>query len=90
MKLYMFRTVRLSIIKSLFTVPSAVLCVIQVCRQPSSRTRMESSSILVLLETPDDGQRNFPKHVEFHAKVKFVKLVHLVGFIMMKLIRLST
>jgi len=43
MKLYMFRTVRLSII-SLFTVHSAMVYVIQVCRQPSSRT------ILVLLE----------------------------------------
>jgi len=41
MKLYMFRTVRLSIIRSLFTVPSAMVYVIQVCRQLSSRTRME-------------------------------------------------
>ena len=31
-------------------------------------------------ETPDDGQRNCPKHVEFHSKNKFEKLVHLVGF----------
>jgi len=30
---------------------------------------------------PDDGQRNCPKHVEFHSKNKFEKLVHLVGFI---------
>jgi hypothetical protein len=22
-------------------------------------------------ETPDDGQRNCPKHVEFHSKIKF-------------------
>jgi len=44
MKLYMFRTVRLSIIRSLFTVHSAMVYVIQVCRQLSSRT------ILVLLE----------------------------------------
>jgi len=41
MKLYMFRTVHLSIIRSLFTVHSAVVYVTQVCRQPSSRTRME-------------------------------------------------
>ena len=41
MKLYMFRIVRLSIIRSLFTVQSAMLYVIQVCRQLSSRTRME-------------------------------------------------
>jgi hypothetical protein len=31
--------------------------------------------------TPDGGQRNCPKHVEFHSKNKFEKLVHLVGFI---------
>ena len=30
--------------------------------------------------TPDDGQRNCPKHVEFYSKNKFEKLVHLVGF----------
>jgi len=32
-------------------------------------------------KTPDDGQRNFPKHVEFYSKNKFEKLVYLVGFI---------
>ena len=41
MKLYMFRAVRLSIIRSLFTVHSAMVYVIEVCRQLSSRTRME-------------------------------------------------
>jgi hypothetical protein len=53
MKLYMFRTVRLSIIRSLFTVHSAMVNVIHVCRQLSSRTRLElvkTSSILILLE----------------------------------------
>jgi len=47
MKLYTFRTVPLSIIKSLFTVHSAMVYeyVIQVCRQLSSGTRM------VLLES---------------------------------------
>jgi len=48
MKLYMFRIVPLSIIRSLFTVYSALVYVIQVCRQLS---------------------RNYPKHVEFHAKI---------------------
>jgi len=37
MKIYMFRRVRLSIIRSLFTVHSAMVYVIQL----SSRTRME-------------------------------------------------
>jgi hypothetical protein len=32
-------------------------------------------------KTPDDGQRNFPKHVEFYSKNKFEKLVHLAGLI---------
>jgi len=31
-----------------------------------------------------DGQRNCPKHVELYSKNKFEKLVHLVGFIIMK------
>jgi len=47
MKIYMFRTVPLSIIRSLFVVHSAMVYVIQVCRQLSSRIRMEL--ILVLL-----------------------------------------
>jgi len=45
MKLYMFRAVPLSIIRNSFTVHSAMVYVIQVCRQVSSRTRM------VLLES---------------------------------------
>ena len=32
-------------------------------------------------KTPDDGQRNCPKHVEFYSKNIFEKLMHLVGFI---------
>ena len=36
----------------------------------------------VQLKTPDEGQRNCPKHVEFYSKNKFEKLVHLVGFIL--------
>ena len=50
------------------------------------------SSVLILLascipllcvqwKTPDDGQRNCPKHVELYSKNKFEELVHLVGFI---------
>jgi len=31
-------------------------------------------------KTPDDGQRNCPKHVEFYSKNKFEKWVHLIGF----------
>ena len=32
-------------------------------------------------KTPDDGQKNCPKHVEFYSKNKFEKLVHLAGFV---------
>jgi len=32
-------------------------------------------------KTPDDGQRNCPKRVEFYSKNKFEKLMYLVGFI---------
>ena len=45
MKLYMFQTFLLSIIRRLFTVHSAMVYVLQVCRQLLSRT------ILVLLES---------------------------------------
>jgi len=31
--------------------------------------------------TPDDGERNCPKHVAFYSKNKFEKIVHLFGFI---------
>jgi hypothetical protein len=32
------------------------------------------------VKSPDDGQRNCPKHADFHSKNKFDKLLHLVGF----------
>ena len=38
-------------------------------------------------KTPDEGQRNYLKHVEFHSKNKFEKLLHLVGFIIRNLSR---
>ena len=41
------------------------------------------------VKTPDDGHRNCPKHVEFHSKNKFEKLVHLVGFRIIKVLNLS-
>jgi len=37
--------------------------------------------LCVQQKIPDDGHRNCPKHVEFHSKNKFEKLVYLVGFI---------
>jgi len=49
MKLYMFRTVRPSIIRSLFTVHSAMVYVIHVCRQLSSRTWSCSKAVYKLV-----------------------------------------
>jgi len=37
--------------------------------------------VCTVKKTPDDGQRNCPKHVEFYSRNKFEKLVHLVGSI---------
>jgi hypothetical protein len=33
------------------------------------------------VKSPDDGQRDCPKHVEFYSKNKFEKLLRLVGLI---------
>ena len=37
--------------------------------------------LCVQCQTPDDGQKTCPKHVDLHSKNKFEKLVHLIGFI---------
>ena len=127
MKLYMFRAALLPIIRSLFTVHSALVYVIQACRQLSSRTRMElsSTSILDLLErclqtcmtyhcwvpVPSWSWSKAVYKPVWHIPLlslqwinswwetqeisetcrvscqnKFVKLVHLVCFIIMKLV----
>jgi len=38
-------------------------------------------AVCTVKKTPDDGQKNCLKHVEFYSKNKFEKLVHLFGFI---------
>jgi hypothetical protein len=96
MKLHMFRIVPLPIIRS-YSLYTQQWYVIQVCRQLSSRIRIEYRDPAarklsvwhiplpsVRWITPDDGQRNCPKHVEFHFQNKFQKLVHLGGFIKRK------
>ena len=42
----------------------------------------------VQLRTPDDGQRNWPKHVEFLDKNKFGKISAYFGFIENKFVTL--
>jgi len=55
--------------------------VTQVCSQAVSQTAWHIPLLCVQWKTPDGGQRNCPKHVEFYSKNKFEKLVYLVGFI---------
>jgi len=51
------------------------------CSQAVSRTCMTYTTVVCIVKTSDDGQRNCPKHVEFYFKNKFEKLEHLVGFV---------
>jgi hypothetical protein len=105
MKLYMFRTVPQSIIRSysLYTQQWYMsYSFVDSFRAAAAGSGWNCSSILILLLecclqtcmthsiaeckwiTPDDGQRNCPKHVEFNFQNKFEKLVHLVGFVVKK------
>ena len=59
------------------------------CSQAVSKPLWHMPLLCVQWKTPDDGQRNCPKHVEFHSKNKFEKLVHLVGFILRILLEFS-
>jgi hypothetical protein len=52
------------------------------CLQAASNPVWLITVLCVQWRTPDDGERNCLKYVEFHSKNKFEKLVHLVGFIM--------
>ena len=70
-----------------FTVHTAAVYVLQVCWQLAARKlSADRYDIHVPLQcvqrkTPDDGQRNCPKHVEFYSKNNVEKLVNPVGFI---------
>jgi hypothetical protein len=69
-----------------FTVHTAVVYVntglLTACSQALSKPVWHTPLLCVQWKTPDDGQRNCLKHVEFYSKNKFEKSVHLVGFIM--------
>ena len=86
MKLHMFRTVPLSIIRSFFTVHTAMEFHPDPAHKLSANLYDIYHCCVYSEKTPDDGDRNCPKHVEFHSKNKFEKLVHLVGFIIIKFI----
>jgi hypothetical protein len=48
------------------------------CSQAVSKSVWHIPLLCVQWKTPDDGQRNCPKHIVFYSKNKFEKLVHLV------------
>ena len=105
MKLYMFRTVRMSIIRSLFTLHSTMVHFIQVCKQLSNRIRMELyfhpsparklSTNLYYIRIPLLSLEwlnswwwtdELSETCRVSCQNKFIKLVHLVGFIMKKFV----
>jgi len=99
MKLYMFRTVRLSIIRSLFTVNLAMVYAIQVCRQLSSSCSCSTSVykpvwLIPLLSLQWINSWWWTDELSETCRVswqnKIVKLVHLFGFITKKYIRGAT
>ena len=51
------------------------------CSQAVSKPVWHTPLLCVQCKTPDDGQRNCLKRIEFYSKNKFEKLMHLVGFI---------
>ena len=50
------------------------------CSPAVSKPVCHIALLYVQWKIPDDGQRNCPKHADFHFKNKFEKLVHLVCF----------
>jgi hypothetical protein len=76
MKLCMFRAVLLPIIRSLFTVHSALMYVIQVCRQLSSRSICSCSK----------AEEELAETCRVSCLSKFGKFVDLVDFIIMKFV----
>ena len=101
MKLYMFRKVRLSIIRSLFTVHSTMVYVIQVCRQFSRRsicsykkTVYKPVCHIPLLSVQWINSWWWTDELSETCRVSwqnnFVKLMHLVGFITKKRLQVSS
>ena len=93
----MFRTVPLSIIRSLFTVHSAMVYVIQVCRQLSSRSICSCSTAVYkpvwhipLLRVQWINSwwwaEELPETCRVSCQNKFEKLVHFFGFIIKKFV----
>jgi hypothetical protein len=62
---------------------NSVLNLLGSCHQKPTRNLSVPN---VQSETPDDGQRRCPKHVEIFDKIKFGKFLRLVGFIKKKFV----
>ena len=82
-KLYMFRTVPLSITSS-FSLHTQQWYMsyrfADSLRAGSGRNRPNPArKLCVQWKTPDDGHSNCPKHVDIYSKNKYEKLVRLVG-----------
>ena len=80
----MFQTFRLHH-QEVFTVHTAMVGIchtglLTACEQAVSKPVWHIPLLCVQWKTPDDGQRNSPKHVEFSSKNKCEKLVHLLFF----------
>ena len=73
MTLCMFWTIFLSIIRS--SRLNRYCCLLA-----SKQTTDKFPLLYVQSSTPDDGQKDHPKHVQCHSKINFDTLVHLVGF----------
>jgi len=85
----MFRTVTVSIIKSFSPYTQQWYMSYRFadgtpswsCSRAVSKTVWHIPLLCVQWKTPDDGQRNRPKHVEMYSQNKLEKFVCLVGFI---------
>jgi len=71
-----------------FAVHTAMVYVVHLASRIRTELRKLSANLYDIYhccvyreKTPDNGQRNCPKHVEFYSKNKLEKLAHLVGFI---------
>ena len=60
------------------------------CLRAVSKPVWHIPLLCVQWKTPDDGQRNCLKHVQFHSKNKFEKLLHLAGFIIRNCLKTSS
>ena len=76
----MFRKVPLSIIRS-FSLYTQQWYISYRLFGSCQQTSMAYTIAVCTVKTPDDGQRNCRKHVEFYSKNKCEKLVHIVSFI---------